>query len=546
MAKPIPLNEADYVVVGAGSAGAATAARLARSGASVILLEAGKRDDKNYLVTKPGMIGPMHSVPQIQSTVDWGYRTVPQKSALNRRIPQTRGKVVGGSSSVNGLLWVRGNRQNYDDWAAEGNTGWDADTVNAAYKRVENFEDGESTYRGGAGPIKVERHPNPTEGALQFQQAASETLDIKVLDDYNGAEQEGISTFQMSADTSSGLRYSSSRGYVHNQHLPTLQLQTEVHVARVVLDGTRATGVEVIDKGGARRTVRAGKEVIVAAGVFGSPQILQLSGLGRPADLTPHGIQVVADLPVGENAHDHMFVPMTFEMDNTEHVGSPFYFAKGIVKERLKPGSTFLRHSVFEQTGFVRTSLATNVPDLQIHVLPWAYPSPNQDAKKMHQPEKVKALTVMSTLIYPRSRGTVKIASADPTAAPLIDFDYLSDPRDVQVLHEGMLMIREVMQSKVFGSHVRREMHPGPQYGNDTLRSELLNRATTVYHGVGTCRMGVDERAVVGPDLKVRGIENLRVADASIMPSIIGGNTNAPSMMIGEKAGTIILEGLGA
>ncbi len=543
MARSRPQNVADFVVIGAGSAGSAVAGRLAKSGASVILLEAGKRDEKNFMVTKPGMIGPMHSVPQLQATVDWGYRTVPQAGALNRRIPQTRGKVVGGSSSVNGLLWVRGNRQNYDDWAAEGNVGWDADTVNAAYQRVERFEDGENDFRGGSGPIKVMRHPKPTEGALQFQQAASETLGVKVLDDYNGAEQEGISTFQMSADTDSGLRYSASRGYLHEEHLPTLQVQTRVHVTRVVLEGSRAVGVELIDKGGARRTVRAGREVIVAAGVFGSPQLLQLSGIGPAEHLSEHGIKVVADLPVGDNAHDHMFVPMTFEMDNTEHVGSPFYFAKGVVKERLRAGSTFLRHSVFEQTGFVRTSLAGTVPDLQLHVLPWAYPSPNQDEKKLHQIEKVPALTIMSTLIYPHSRGTVRLASTDPTAAPLIDFGYLTDPRDVQVLHEGMLMIREVMGSQVFGTHAKREIHPGPGYDDESLRTELLNRATTVYHGVGTCRMGVDERAVVGPDLKVRGIENLRVADASIMPSIIGGNTNAPSIMIGDQCAELILKG---
>ncbi len=543
MAKPVPLNEADYVVVGSGSAGSAVAGRLAASGASVIMLEAGKNDKNNKLVTKPGMIGPLHSVPQLQATVDWGYRTTPQQHVLNRQIPQTRGKVLGGSSSVNGLLWVRGNRQNYDDWAAEGNTGWDADSVNAAYKRVESFEDGENEFRGGAGPIKVVRHPDLTEGALQFQQATAETLDVKILDDYNGAEQEGISTFQMNADTNIGLRYSSSRGYVHNQHLPTLQVQTQQTVTKILLEGTRAVGVEVSDKKGNRRTIRAGKEVILSAGVFGSAQILQLSGIGPAAHLATHGIDVVADLPVGDNLHDHMFVPMTFEMANTPHVGSPAYFAKGFIKETLKPGSTFLRHSVFENTGFVRTSLATKVPDMQIHVLPWAYPSPNQDEKKMHQPPKVHALTVFSTLIYPHSRGTLRLASADPHAAPLIDFNYLADPRDSQVLHEGITMIREIMRSKAFGNNVLREVYPGPEYSDEAMKTELLNRATTVYHGVGSCRMGVDERAVVGPDLKVRGIENLRVADASIMPSIIGGNTNAPSIMIGDQCAELILKG---
>ena len=268
-------DEADYVVVGAGSAGAAAASRLAASGASVILLEAGKKDT-SMLVTKPGMIGPMHAEPNIKKKVDWGYYTTPQKHMNNRVIPQTRGKVVGGSSSINGLLWVRGNRANYDAWAAEGNTGWDADSVNETYKKVEDFEDGADDYRGAGGPIKVTRHTQPTEASLQFEQATADTLGVKILKDYNAAEQEGVSRFQQSAH--SGKRFSSSRGYLTNTDWPTLQVQPEVHVQKVVIENGRATGVEVVDKGGKRRVVRAGKEVILSAGVFGSAQILMLSG----------------------------------------------------------------------------------------------------------------------------------------------------------------------------------------------------------------------------------------------------------------------------
>ncbi len=209
-------DEADYVVVGAGSAGAAAASRLAASGASVILLEAGKKDT-SMLVTKPGMIGPMHAEPNIKKKVDWGYYTTPQKHMNNRVIPQTRGKVVGGSSSINGLLWVRGNRANYDSWAAEGNTGWDADSVNETYKKVEDFEDGADDYRGAGGPIKVTRHTQPTEASLQFEQATADTLGVKILKDYNAAEQEGVSRFQQSAH--SGKRFSSSRGYLTNTEL---------------------------------------------------------------------------------------------------------------------------------------------------------------------------------------------------------------------------------------------------------------------------------------------------------------------------------------
>src|SRR6195952_225938 len=290
MAKKVPYsNEADYVVVGSGSSGAAVAGRLAQSGASVIVLEAGKSDEQ-FLVKKPGMIGPMHAEPKIKAKVDWGYYSVPQEHILNRRMPVPRGKVVGGSSTINGMVYVRGNRANYDSWAAEGNTGWSADEVNAAYRRMEAFEDGASDYRGAGGPIRVTRNKAPQEGSLQFLQAASETLGVPVLDDYNAESQEGVSRMQQNA--ADGLRYSASRGYVHNLDVPTLQLQSEVLVRKIVVEGGRATGVEVTDlgKGGGTRTVRAGKEVILSAGFVGSAQLLMLSGIGHAQHLRDHGI----------------------------------------------------------------------------------------------------------------------------------------------------------------------------------------------------------------------------------------------------------------
>ncbi|KAA0023441.1 GMC family oxidoreductase [Antrihabitans cavernicola] len=539
MSKQNPVDAADYVVVGAGSAGCAVAARLAESGASVILLEAGGSDDKT-LFKMPGMIGPMHSVPQLKKLVDWGYYTTPQQHALGRKVPQTRGKVLGGSSSVNGMLWVRGNRANYDSWAADGNTGWSADEVNDVYKRIEDFEDGNNEFRGAGGPIKVTRHTQPTEASERFRDAAVDTLGVPVLDDYNGRSQEGISTFQQSA--SNGLRYSSSRGYLHNGSHPTLSLQTGLTVARIVIEGTRATGVEVIDKSKNRRTVRAGREVIVSAGVFGSPQLLMLSGIGHADHLAEQGISTLADLPVGDNLHDHLFVPTTWLMPSAKHRGIPTYYARGMAKQMTRGGS-FLENSVFETVGFVRTSLATDVPDLQIHVLPWAYPSPNQDEPVFHKVDRRPALTVMSTLIYPRSRGTLRLASNDPTAAPLIDFNYLAEDADLQVLQEGVEMIRDVMANAKIAQACDGELHPGSGVTGTGLRDEIRNRATTVYHGVGSCRMGVDERAVVDPELRVRGIDGLRVADASIMPNIVGGNTNAPSIMIGEKCADLVVGG---
>ncbi len=539
-------NEADYVVVGSGSSGSIVAARLAQSGASVIMLEAGKTDEQ--MLTKiPGMIGPMHAEPKIKKINDWGYYSVPQEGLDGRRMPTPRGKVLGGSSSVNGMVYVRGNRANYDSWAAEGNEGWSADEVNSAFKRYEDFEDGENRYRGAGGPIKITRCTTPQEASLQFIQATADTLGVKVLDDYNAAEQEGIARMQQNA--AGGLRYSSSRGYVHHLAPSTLEVQTRVQATRIVIEDGRATGVEVVEldkegavpkDGGVRRLIRAGKEVILSAGFIGTPQLLMLSGIGHADHLSSVGIDCLAELPVGDNLHDHLFHPLTFHVPTVTHRGTPIYFGKGLVKERVRGGS-FLANSVFESVGFVRTSYATGVPDLQLHMLPWSYPSPNQDAPIRHEVDPRPSVSVFSTLIYPRSRGTVRLASSDPLSTPLIDYGFLREPDDVSVLAEGTEMIREIMAGAAFGGTVKEEIHPGPALKGAELREALKLRSTSVYHGVGTCRMGVDDRAVVGPDLKVRGIDGLRVADASIMPSITGGNTNAPCYMIGEKAAEIIL-----
>ena len=541
MGKPTYGNEADYVVVGSGSSGSVVAGRLAEAGHSVILLEAGKSDEK-FLVKKPGMIGPMHAVPEIKRTVDWGYYSTPQKHMLDRKMPTPRGKVVGGSSSVNGMVYVRGNRANFDSWAAEGCQGWDADSVNAAYKRMEDFEDGENDYRGAGGPIRITRNKFPQEGTLQFIEATSEALGLPVLNDYNAATQVGISRMQQNA--ADGLRYSASRGYVHNLAPASLELQSEVHVTKVLIEGGRATGVQVTDKDGSTRTIRAGKEVILSAGFVGSAQILMLSGVGHAQHLRDNGIEVVSDLPVGDNLQDHLFHALTFACTAATMKGSAWFFAKGIAKEVMRPGTTFLANSVFESVGFMKTSVAArDIPDLQFHLLPWAYISPNQDEPIRHKVDPRTSLTVLVSMVQPRSRGTLRLASADPFASPLIDYNYLDDKADLDVLFEGTEMTREIMAHGAFKGSITEEIHPGTDLQGQALRDAILNRATSIYHGVGTCKMGVDEQAVVTPDLKVRGVEGLRVVDASIMPTITSGNTNAPSYMIGERAAQFILEG---
>ncbi|GAB2550730.1 GMC family oxidoreductase [Nocardia heshunensis] len=527
----------DYIVIGSGSAGAIIARRLADSGATVTLFEAGG-PDRSRLVRKPGMIGPMHSVPQLKKRIDWGHYTVEQKHALGRTVPQTHGKVVGGSSSVNGMVFVRGNRRNFDDWAGEGNAGWAYQDVLPSFKKFESFEDGASDLRGGSGPIRVIRARDLTPASEAFMQAFTDTVDLPLNPDYNAAEQDGISILQQS--NSNGLRYSTSVGYLDDRP-KNLTVLPNTQVTRIVIDNGRAVGVEYLAESGTE-TLHADREIIVSAGTFGSPQLLMLSGIGPADHLRAFDIDVVADLPVGDNLHDHLFVPMSFAMPTAVRRSSPGYFARAFVRESLRNNSTWLARSVFEAVAFLRTPYAGNAPDLQLHVLPWGYPGPNQDAPIRHVPDPRRSLTVLVTMIYPRSRGTLRLTSADPTAAPAIDPNYLAEQQDLDTLVHGMELTREVMAAKSITPAVDTEIAPGPQYATRAdLAAEVPNRATTVYHPVGTCRMGTDARAVVDPTLRVRGIESLRVADASIMPSIVGGNTNAATMMIGEHAASIIL-----
>jgi len=532
---PFPQN-ADYIVAGAGSAGCVLARRLAQTGASVILLEAGGPDGTR-LVRKPGMIAIFHNVPALKKRLDWGYYTAPQEAALGRRIPQPRGRVLGGSGSINGMLFVRGNRRNYDDWAVPG---WSYENVLSSFKRMEDWEDGATALRGAGGPVKVTRQKDLTPASQAFMEALAATAGVKRIDDYNAESQEGVSVFQQNA--SGGLRYSSSVGYLDHHGLPNLTVTTRALITRVVISKGRATGVEVVTEAGPG-TITASREVILCAGVYGSAQLLMLSGVGPAEHLRQHGIAVAADLPVGDNLHDHVFVPMTYCMDSARNRGTTPYFFGGILREAVR-GDTWMGRTVFEAVGFVRSSQASGsdqIPDIQVHALPWSYPFPNQDSPARQKVDKRPALTIMPTLIYPKSRGTLRLASADPAAAPVIDPGYLTEPDDSRVLLDGMELIREVMASTVISGQVSLELNPGPGFPDRAaLAAELPNRATSVYHAVGTCRMGTGDRAVVDPALRVRGIDGLRVADASIMPSITGGNTNAPAMMIGEHAATLI------
>jgi choline dehydrogenase-like flavoprotein len=534
----------DYIVIGSGSAGAIVAARLSEDpDVSVLLLEAGG-SDRTTLVRKPGMISLVQQVKSLKEKLDWGFSTSPQENLKGRRITYTRGKVVGGSSSVNGMIYLRGNKENYNDWAAAGCEGWSFEDVLPFYKKLEDHEDGESEYHGAGGPIRVSRHPEDqiSPVSIAFMNAVSAVCDVPILDDFNGANQNCASIMQMSC--SNGVRSGTGEGYVQPSLSRTnFSLEMRALAQRVVIENGRAVGVEY-DQSGKRVTARANREVIVSGGAIGAPHLLMLSGVGPADHLREHGIDVQLDLPgVGKNLHDHILVPLVFRARTSFHRGTAAHFFGGMLKEYMVGNSWFGR-SVFEACAFVKSSAEAPIPDLQLHTLPWGYPDPNQDGPERAHVDTGHCLSVLPTMLYPKSRGEVLLSSADAADAPHIDPAYLKEPEDMQFLLKAIRKCREICSHSEMKEHLAEELTPGPDRASDKeLIEEIKLRAGTVYHPVGTCKMGVDDMAVVDPHLRVRGIEGLRVVDASIMPEVTGSNTNAPSMMIGERAAALIQPG---
>ena len=538
------MAEYDYIVIGSGSAGAIVAARLAEDpDVSVLLLEAGG-SDRTTFVRKPGMISLVQQVKQLKEKVDWGFSTAPQAALNDRRITYTRGKVVGGSSSVNGMIYLRGNQQNYNDWAARGCDGWSFEDVLPFYKKLEDHQDGETEYHGAGGPIHVSRHPKDelSPVSVAFTKAVSAVCDIPILDDFNADNQNCASILQMSC--ANGIRSGTGEGYVQPS-LSRLNFTLEMRalVQRVVIENQRATGVEYRQSG--RRVVaHAKREVILSGGAIGSPHLLMLSGVGPANHLREHGIEVKLDLPgVGKNLHDHILVPLVFRARTSLHRGTAAHFLGGMMREYMF-GKTWFGRSVFEACAFIKSDPSLPIPDLQLHTLPWGYPDPNQDGPERAHVDTGHCLSVLPTLLYPKSRGEVLLNSADVADAPHIDPAFLTESEDMQFLLKAIRKCREICSHPEMKEHLAEELTPGAdRTSDDELIEEIKLRAGTVYHPVGTCKMGVEEMAVVDPRLRVRGIESLRVVDASIMPEVTGSNTNAPSMMIGERAAALIREG---
>ncbi|HEY1690626.1 MAG TPA: GMC family oxidoreductase N-terminal domain-containing protein [Polyangiaceae bacterium] len=530
----------DYVILGAGSAGCVLASRLGEDpSVRVLVVEAGG-SDASPLFRKPGMLAIVYQVPRLKKRADWGYRTTPQEHLDGRRMPWTRGKILGGCSTVNGMLYVRGNRKNYDDWAASGCAGWSYADVLPYFKKSECHEDGESEFHGGSGPLQVTRQEGISPVSEAFVHAIAETCGVPRIEDFNGPSQEGASTFQMTCRDR--MRSSAAVAFLHPaSKRPNVTVVSGATVVGLVVERGRVRGARYV-QGGAVHEARVEREVILSAGVIGSPQILMLSGIGPADDLRALGITPVCDVPgVGRNLQDHLMCPLRYRATkDTGHRSTPGHFFKGMLDEYLF-GKGWFGKTFLEGGAFVKSDASRPIPDLQFHSIPWAYPEPNDDGPDDPAISKEHSFTILPGLIYPRSRGTVRLRSADPLESPDIDPRYLSDDADMKTLVRAFEMARDIAASRALAPFLRGEATPGTKARTEAeIRAAIRLYAKTIYHPVGTCKMGLGADAVVDPELRVRGIEGLRVADASIMPTIVGGNTNAPSIMIGERAADVV------
>lgn len=528
-------TRADYVIVGGGSAGCVLAARLSEDPAvQVVLLEAGP-PDTSVLIHCPAGLALLAKNGQ----ANWGFQTEPQPGLNGRRGYQPRGKVLGGSSSVNAMIYARGHRADYDAWAAEGNAGWGWDDVLPYFKRAEHNERGADAFHGTGGPLNVMDLRSPHRFGPMFVEAARQA-GFPVNDDFNGAEQEGVGLYQVTHKE--GERFSAAKAYLApNRGRANLHVVTGAHATRVLFEGRRAVGV-AYRMGRAELEVRAAREVVLSAGALLSPQLLMLSGVGPAAHLQAHGIPVVHDLPgVGRHLHDHVDVVQVVDAPHlTDLFGLSFRglvnAAKAVMEWRRRR-SGLLTTNFAEAGGFIRSAPGEPLPDLQLHFVIGKLLDHGRKTVFGH------GYSCHVCLLRPRSRGSVTLASADPFAAPRIDPNFLADPDDVQRLVRGFKVMRGILAQPALAGYRGRELDASATARTDAeIEAFVRSHADTIYHPVGTCRMGGGPLDVVDPQLRVRGLAGLRVADASVMPRIVGGNTNAPVIMIGEKASDLLKE----